>query len=142
MNIIRSRLAKAIRVYHPTTLNVQKRHPDRLRQVSHIKGVVSLPIKLNFMVSEDQNKRLNQLADDLRIKRGVLLRDALDFYLGMARQETESGKLHEGDIITTTLAPDKIRRPDGAIVLLTEVDPGGKRPEIQAQKSQKGAKGL
>lgn len=126
MNIIRRRLAKALQLHGAQSQYAQKRNPDRKRKAMSPRGERLLTKHLSIMVSEEQLAALDKVCDRFVVQRGVVIRDALDFYIGMANQEIdEAGALRGIDAVPIMLAPGKIRRPDGVVVTLHDIEPTG-----------------
>lgn len=140
LNIIRRRIAKILQLKGPFRPGRSEEYNSKRRRGTFTRGATDLPIVVNTRLTQELSDRLESLCTKLRVQKGPIIRDALDFYLGMAEQEVlDIDPVTTGDLIPTTLAPDKIRRPDGAIVLLTEVDPGAKSVEAQTKKYKKTA---
>lgn len=123
LNIIRMRLAKALQLNHKTSLYFQKRNPDMRRRASYKNGENNLPIRRSFTMSIELDTRLEDICDRYKIQRGVILRDALDFYLGVAAEEYKDiGALTGIDALPPKMADDKVRRPDGVVVSRFDAD--------------------
>ena len=127
MDIIRLRLAKALRLNSKNSVYAQYRNPERKRKAGSKKGMRTLTKHLSIMMTPEGLQALDELCDRYTVQRGVVIRDALDFYLGMAAQEArEVGPLRGIDALPTPLAVGKIRRPDGVVINAIEVSPGAR----------------
>lgn len=124
LNLIRNRLARALILHGEKSKYAQRRNPDRKRKASFTRGSSKLTVHLSFLCAPEQAIRLLALCEKYKVQKGVVIRDALDFYLGIAEGEYEDvGPLTGLDAIPPKLAPDKVRRPDGAIVNRFDADP-------------------
>lgn len=131
MNIIRRRLAKALRLNEAKSQYMQRRNPERKRKAMSVRGTRLLTAHLSVMISPELLARLDELCGQFTVQRGVVIRDALDFYLNMAAKEVEEvGPLRGIDAVPITLAPNKVRRPDGVLVSLDVRAPGGPGEDV------------
>jgi hypothetical protein len=86
MNIIRLRLEKTLRLAHPTSVHQQRRLGSR-RRGSYTPGLDALPHRVTVCFSNQLKADLDALCTALNIERGIVVRDALAFYLAMAKDE-------------------------------------------------------
>lgn len=85
------------------------------------RGCQVLTEHLSFNTTVEQLAALNELCERYTVQRGVVIRDALAFYLSIAADEKDDkGALRGMDAVPPRLAPDKVRRPDGVVVSLTD----------------------
>ncbi len=87
MSIIKGRLTRAVSVTLPTSVATRARNPNSARRGSYTKGVSLFPHHVGFRLNDNLWLRLQALCAETRVERGVVIRDALNFYLGIAEQE-------------------------------------------------------
>ena len=89
MQIIAGRLERMVRVKYKTSIDAQNRdqNPNRRRKPTYQRGVVAMSAVIAAKIPPELLARLDALCTAQRVKRSVVIRDALDFYLGMAEQE-------------------------------------------------------
>jgi predicted transcriptional regulator len=87
MNIIERRLTKSLALQYKTSIDEQNRKQPRRRRASYKKGVAALPHSIKFRAGDRLKEDLDALCEDVGIERGIVIREALEFYIGMARQE-------------------------------------------------------
>jgi hypothetical protein len=86
MNIIRVRLEKALALTQDRSVYNQTVRGGR-RRGSYRNGVHALPLHMTTRMTQQMMNRLDALCARLNCERGMIVRDALEFYLGMAEAE-------------------------------------------------------
>ncbi len=87
VNIIKNRITRGLALEYKTSINHQAKRNFRRRRGSYKKGVTALPHSINFRVGDELKGKLDALCAELGVERGVIVRDALEVYVGIARQE-------------------------------------------------------
>jgi hypothetical protein len=87
MRIIETRITKALALTARTSVPRQNANPDRRRRGAISRGSTEHMYPVSVRLSGDLKRALDRLCADLNVERGMILRDALKFYLGMAEQE-------------------------------------------------------
>lgn len=110
LSIIRTRLTRALRLNTERSIKQQRLNPTRPRRQSYIRGTDNRVVT-SFSCPKGLLARLDKLCKQLVVQRGVVVRDALEFYLGIAEQEIEEMYPLVGhDIIPTTLAQPTVKK--------------------------------
>lgn len=137
--IFKKRLARSLGLSCPKAIKRLKASPDSKRRAGFTRGAPPVLVRpVNVKLTEKDFQRLETICSRLRVQRGVIIRDALEFYLGMVEQEVlELDPVTILDTLPTQIAPDKVRRPDGAIVNLFDSD-----PTFKGSKKQKEVKAV
>lgn len=86
MNIIQLRIEKALTLKRESSVYHQKKLRSR-RRATYERGVVRLPDALRFRITDELKARLETLCQALHVERGLVIRDALEMYLGIAEIE-------------------------------------------------------
>jgi len=86
MQIIAADLERALRLTDKRCVKQQAHRKGRRRQ-SIKRGVHEKKLSVTVRMEPDLKRRLDAIADRQNIALGVVLRCAVDFYLGMAEQE-------------------------------------------------------
>jgi len=103
MNIIRLRLEKTLRLAHSTSVHQQRRLGSR-RRGSYMPGLDALPHRVTVCFSDKLKADLDALCTTLNIERGIVVRDAVAFYLAMAKDEFAAN-----ESIPTPVRPSRAR---------------------------------
>jgi hypothetical protein len=89
VNIILGRLTRALTLATQTSVYHQKQHEGR-RRGSYKNGVSRYEEGVNVRMTSAMKQRLDGLCATMQVERGLVIRDAVEFYLGMAEQELGS----------------------------------------------------
>lgn len=90
-NIIRTRLERMLLLGWPTTAHRRRQSPEKLRRGAHHKnGKTYTPVCLSLR--PDQLERLDKICETFKVARGVIVRDALELWLGIAEEEQATAK--------------------------------------------------
>jgi hypothetical protein len=95
MHIIKQRLTRAVRL----TYHGERRHKDfQPRRTSKTTGVVVYDVHLNVLITTAMRARVKTVCAKMNVAQSPLLRDAIEFYVGMCEMEiAENGnQLHRG----------------------------------------------
>lgn len=86
MNIIQRRIARVFKLKDPYS---ERRRTERgkRKRISNDRNGVELYLPVSVRLSGPQISKLDSLCSKLNVERGPVMRDAIEFYLGMAEQE-------------------------------------------------------
>lgn len=86
MNVIKNRITRALGITLESSLYHQRKRGGP-RRGPHQRGVIALPHSVNVRFSSDLKGALDTFCAQMEVERGIVVRDAVAFYLGMAEQE-------------------------------------------------------
>ena len=87
--IIQTRLLNLLKLENYSSKYNRKHHPDTVRRSTYKRGAGArvMTEAMHFRTNTTLAKRLTTFCDLHHIAKGLVLRDALEFYLGIAEQE-------------------------------------------------------
>ena len=86
MNIVRLRLERALKARFATTV-AQRERTGRRRRSSYKRGEATLVHKMEIRIDTATKLKLEAMCKHLNSERGVIVRDAIAMYLGIAEGE-------------------------------------------------------
>lgn len=88
-SLIQIRLENSLKIHSHKAQYDRDRNPNIKRRASYKREATARRMvkHLSFLADEVLHKRLTDFCEHHKVARGIVLRDALDFYLGIAEQE-------------------------------------------------------
>lgn len=137
--ILRRRIARALRLKGPLRPSYQGRYDNSRRKATFTRGKSVLTKTINFKAPESLFRRMENVCDQLRVQRGVLIREALLLMIEGLEEEIAAdpigAAIKVGDEIEK-VPENKVKHPDGHYILFQDANPHGKTAEMQAQKKK------